>query len=307
MPVYSMTGFASAQMAAPSAPPSRPTPSVMVEVRSVNNRFLDLSFKLPDDLRSHESRWRQSVAARLRRGKVELRIGRPVDASQRAGVTLPSATDLARLAAAQDAVLAAVPGAQPLAVADVLRWTAEPAASAWPSAAELDALLDQALTALQTARATEGERLAGALRHCVATLRALAQQAQPLVDDSVALQRERFLSRWQEAMALVDGSAGMGAVSPQVAQERAVAEVAAFAIKVDVAEELARLHSHLDEVDALLSKGGELGKRLDFLIQELHREVNTLGAKSASLPLTRLSIEMKVQVEQMREQVQNIE
>jgi uncharacterized protein (TIGR00255 family) len=302
-----MTGYASAQLSSENASNGGKEPPLLVEVRSVNNRFLDVSFKIPDELRAHEGRWRQLVTGKLRRGKVEVRWARAPEVPSHGdlvGDHAPSATDLARLATAQAAVLAAMPDARPLGVADVLRLSSASAAWAWPAASTLDDLLDSALTALLDARAREGERLAQALRQCLNTLRALAQQAEPLVAQSIGLQRERFLARWREALDLVGGS---GAVSAQTAQERAVAEVAAFAIRVDVAEELARLRSHLDDVEQLLNKGGELGKRLDFLMQELHREVNTLGSKSAHLALTRLSVDMKVQVEQMREQVQNIE
>jgi uncharacterized protein (TIGR00255 family) len=114
--------------------------------------------------------------------------------------------------------------------------------------------------------------------------------------------RQRFLTRWKEAMALTDG-----ATLPEAAQDRALTEATAFAIRIDVAEEITRLSSHLDEIERLINKGGEIGKRLDFLIQELHREANTLGSKSAALELTHISVDMKVLVEQMREQVQNIE
>jgi uncharacterized protein (TIGR00255 family) len=136
----------------------------------------------------------------------------------------------------------------------------------------------------------------------IAQLRQLARQAGPLVPQMVEQHRQRFLERWKEAMALTDG-----AIAPQTAQERALTEATAYAIRIDVAEELTRLASHLDEIERLLKKGGEVGKRLDFLIQELHREANTLGSKSATLELTRVSVDMKVLVEQMREQVQNLE
>jgi uncharacterized protein (TIGR00255 family) len=122
------------------------------------------------------------------------------------------------------------------------------------------------------------------------------------VPQLVEQQRQRFLERWKEAMALADGSH-----LPEVAQDRALTEATAFAIRIDVAEELTRLRSHLDEISRLLAKGGDIGKRLDFLIQELHREANTLGSKSAVLEMTRISVDMKVLIEQMREQVQNIE
>ena len=136
----------------------------------------------------------------------------------------------------------------------------------------------------------------------VRQLRQLAAQAVPLVPQLVEQQRQRFLERWQEAMGLTEGQ-----VAPEAARDRALSEATAFAIRIDVAEEITRLDSHLDEVERLLKKGGEVGKRLDFLIQEMHREANTLGSKSAALDLTRISVDMKVLIEQMREQVQNIE
>ena len=133
----------------------------------------------------------------------------------------------------------------------------------------------------------------------------LARQAAPLVPQLVAAQRQRFLDRWNDAMQSTQG-AGTPSTT-EAAQDRALSEATAFAIRIDVAEEITRLESHLDELERLLNKGGEIGKRLDFLIQELHREANTLGSKSAALELTHISVDMKVLIEQMREQVQNIE
>jgi uncharacterized protein (TIGR00255 family) len=135
----------------------------------------------------------------------------------------------------------------------------------------------------------------------VRQLRALAAQAAPLVPALVQRQQQRFIERWNEALATA------GAADTDAPHERALSEAAAFALRIDVAEELARLASHLDEIDRLLANGGEIGKRLDFLIQELHREANTLGSKSATLELTNIAVDMKVLVEQLREQVQNIE
>jgi uncharacterized protein (TIGR00255 family) len=162
--------------------------------------------------------------------------------------------------------------------------------------------MEQAIGALRESRKREGKRLADMLLDRIVQLRALAQQAQPMIPQLVEQQRQRFLERWKEAMALGDDT-----VTPQAAQERALSEATAFAIRIDVAEELTRLDSHLEEIERLIRKGGEIGKRLDFLIQELHREANTMGSKSAALELTRVSVDMKVLIEQMREQVQNIE
>jgi uncharacterized protein (TIGR00255 family) len=163
-------------------------------------------------------------------------------------------------------------------------------------------LAQSALDALLDARAREGTRLATMLLEHIRQLRLLAGQAGPLVPQLVAQQRQRFMERWAEAMAL-----GEGGALPESAQDRALTEATAFAIRIDVAEEITRLNSHLDELERLIKKGGEIGKRLDFLIQELHREANTLGSKSAALALTHISVDMKVLIEQMREQVQNIE
>jgi uncharacterized protein (TIGR00255 family) len=140
------------------------------------------------------------------------------------------------------------------------------------------------------------------LRGHLKQLRALTEQATPLVPQLVEQQRQRFMDRWKEAMGLAEGSA-----TPEAAQDRALSEATAFAIRIDVAEEVTRLDSHVTEIERLLIKGGEVGKRLDFLIQELHREANTLGSKSSALELTRISVDMKVLIEQMREQVQNLE
>jgi len=138
----------------------------------------------------------------------------------------------------------------------------------------------------------------------VARLRELAAQAEPLVPAVVQRQQKRFLERWQEAL---EATGAAQTVSQEALQERALNEAAAYAIRIDVAEELARLRSHLEEIARLLKAGGELGKRLDFLIQELLREANTLASKASALELTNISVEMKVAIEQMREQVQNIE
>lgn len=312
MAVYSMTGYASVQhsVATPStAPEARPN-RIGLEIRSVNSRFLDLGFKLPDDLRQHEPALRELLTAGLKRGKVEVRAA--IEATATQTVSEPSAKLLQRLSSVQDNVRTWLPEAGALSVADVLRLCVSEA----PTTASVDwsetvtTLARQALDALRQAREREGARLANMLQGHVKQLRALAVQAQPLVPQLVALQRQRFLERWQEAMGLAQTNspvAQTGASLPEAAQDRAFSEATAFAIRIDVAEEITRLASHLDEIERLLTQGGEIGKRLDFLIQELHREANTLGSKSAALEMTRVSVDMKVLIEQMREQVQNIE
>ncbi len=300
-----MTGYASVQHSSADTltenePKSGPVTRLGLEIRAVNSRFLDLSFRLPDELRACEPALRERLSARLKRGKVELRAA--LESNTQGSLTEPSVRLLQRLNAIQDNVKAWLPNATVLSVADAIRLagTDAPATQDWQT--ELLALADTALQALMSARAREGARLATMLQDRISQLRRLAEQAQPLIPQLVAQQRQRFMDRWQEAMGLADG----GQV-PEAAQDRALTEATAFAIRIDVAEELTRLASHLDELERLIAKGGEIGKRLDFLIQELHREANTLGSKSSSLELTRISVDMKVLIEQMREQVQNIE
>ena len=307
MPVYSMTGYATVQSTANTsgttdAPADLPQSGSMgLEIRSVNSRFLDLTFKLPEELRQHESSLRDLLIAHLKRGKVEVRAY--IDRNQNQGGPDPSPKTLQRLNSVQDSIRAWLPQATPLSVADVIALSSHqqsgPVQDWGPTAANL---MEQAIGALRESRKREGKRLADMLLDRIGQLRALAQQAQPMIPQLVEQQRQRFLERWKEAMAL-----GEDAVTPQAAQERALSEATAFAIRIDVAEELTRLDSHLEEIERLIRKGGEIGKRLDFLIQELHREANTMGSKSAALELTRVSVDMKVLIEQMREQVQNIE
>ena len=306
MSVYSMTGYASGQQAVAAATDEAPAwknahRRLGLELRSVNSRFQDLGFRLSDELRQHEPALRALLTARLKRGKVELRAYLQSQGDDT--VADPPPRLLQRLASVQDQVRVWLPDAKSLSVADVLRVTsgAEPVDDE-RTASALMALAETVLDDFVAARAREGERLAQLIRERVTQLRGLAASAEPLVPEAVQAQKQRFLARWQEALA-----AGEGQVAPEAAQDRALAEATAFAIRIDVAEELGRLTAHLDEIESVLKKGGEAGKRLDFLIQELHREANTLGSKAAALELTRISVDMKVLIEQMREQVQNIE
>ena len=310
MAVYSMTGYASVQSDAASGVESgesraRATRRMGVEIRSVNSRFLDLSFRLPDALRASEPALRDLLSSRLRRGKVELRAG--LEDDQPGRLQDPPARLLQRLSSLQDTVRAWLPDAQPLSVEQALRLAGSDASEA-PQAEDMLQLAKKALDQLLAARKREGDKLAAVLRERCDQLRALAAQAEPMMPQLVEQQRARFLERWQEAMALGQEA---GAAALESARDRALTEATAFAIRIDVAEELTRLRAHVEEIDRLLAdqrKGGaEVGKRLDFLIQELHREANTLGSKSAALELTRISVDMKVLIEQMREQVQNIE
>ena len=300
-----MTGYASGQQSAAQAAAGQeakatPASRLGLEIRSVNSRFLDLAFRLPEELRQHEPVLREMLTARLKRGKVEVRVALETAAGD--NLREPTARLLQRLNTLQDTVRAWLPDARALSVADVVRLSAAEGNLDIDWAQALGQLAAGTLDQLMAAREREGARLASMLLGHLKQLRALAQQAGPLVPRLVEQQRTRFLERWKEAMALAEGTS-----LPEAALDRALSEATAFAIRIDVAEELMRLGSHLDEIERLVNKGGEIGKRLDFLIQELHREANTLGSKSAALELTHISVDMKVLIEQMREQVQNIE
>ncbi|MFD1710990.1 YicC/YloC family endoribonuclease [Ottowia flava] len=301
-----MTGFASGQQAVATAPTEGApwkgaAPRIAVELRSVNSRFLDLSFRLPDELRAHEPALRELLTRQLKRGKVELRAY--VEGRDEGALADPPPRVLQRMASLQDQVMAWLPDVRPLSVADVLRLSGGGQSNTAEGLGDtLLALAQQVLTDFMAARAREGVRLTELLLARLTELRRLAAEAQPLVPQVVQAQKERFLTRWNEALAGADAK-----VTPEAGQERALAEATAFAIRIDVAEELGRLAAHLDEIESVLKKGGDIGKRLDFLIQELHREANTLGSKSAALEMRRISVDMKVLIEQMREQVQNIE
>ena len=311
MSVYSMTGFAQATCGArhgADEAPARPgaasagvSAGVMVEARSVNSRFLDVGLRLPDELRGLEPALRELVGATFKRGKIELRVASQRDADS--AWPQPQPDQLNRLSRLESTITGWLPQARPLSVNEVLHWCRLGGATERLDEATL-AAAREAIAGLRDAREREGTKLVAILSERIAHLRALALQAAPLLPAVVKRQQQRFLERWQEALQ----NAGVGgSVSAEALRDRALNEAAAYALRIDVAEELSRLSAHLDELTRLLKAGGELGKRLDFLIQELHREANTLGSKSSALELTNISVEMKVAIEQMREQVQNIE
>jgi uncharacterized protein (TIGR00255 family) len=275
--------------------------AVSIELRSVNGRFLDLALRLPDELRSLEPALRDLLGAAFRRGKIELRLS----TAREADSAWPNATSdqLNRLSRLEGMVQGWLSQARALSVNEALLWCRGSASGERLDEAALQAARE-CIQGLREARAREGARLVEVLMEKLQRLRELAAAAEPMVPAVVQRQQQRFLERWNEALAAAGGAHGISADS---IKERALNEAASYAIRIDVAEELARLRAHLDEIERLLKAGGEVGKRLDFLIQELQREANTLGSKSAALELTNVSVEMKVLVEQMREQVQNIE
>jgi uncharacterized protein (TIGR00255 family) len=285
--IHSMTGYAVASIESPHG-------ALAIELRSVNSRFLDLQFRVAEELRTAEPMLREQIAARIARGKIDCRLSRGGAGAQ---AQLLNANALQQLRALAGEAAAAFPDAAPLRVADILRWPgvlAEPALDAERTRALLEDLCRRALDELCAARAREGARLAAILLERVAEMRRRLAEVAPLVPEAVAAHRARLSERLREVL-----EAGV--------EERIRAEIALFAAKSDVDEEITRLGAHLEEVERVLAKGGAAGKRLDFLAQELNREANTLASKAAGLKIADCALELKLLIEQIREQVQNIE
>jgi uncharacterized protein (TIGR00255 family) len=270
--------------------------TLQLELKSVNSRYLDFHFRISDDLRALEMPLRELLAARLARGKVECRLALNAAAARPEQLQLNGEL-LATLRALETQVRQALPDARPLAVADALRWPGMLGDQTLDLAALAPRVLGLAREVLDeftASRAREGEKLAALIVDRVAAMRAIVALVAPRIPQAQALYTDKLRERLSEAL----GSAS---------DDRILQEVAVFATRIDVAEELSRLTTHLDEVERVLKHGGACGKRLDFLMQELNREANTLGSKSAITEVSQASMELKLLIEQMREQIQNLE
>ncbi len=287
--ILSMTGFAAVAAELPGT-------TLTVDLRSVNHRFLDLTVKLPDELRAVEPALRERLSAALKRGKVECRVAMLRPAGGTAALAVDSVR-VAQLAVAAAAVAREVPGATPLSIHEILRWPGVMADASIPPTAlaqQVTDLVDIALRELDAARSREGAKIAAMLGTACDGIVAQVARVTPRIPAIHAAFNERLATRLRDA-----------GLDPN--EDRLKQELAIFATKIDVAEELQRLSGHVTEVRRVLRAGGSAGKRLDFLAQELHREANTLGSKSVDVELSQVSLELKVLIEQMREQVQNVE
>jgi uncharacterized protein (TIGR00255 family) len=287
--IYSMTGFAVATA-------ELDTGSLSLELRSVNSRYLDLQMRMPDELRAFEPALREGISAQMTRGKTECRISfnarTTVDNAAQLNQTL-----LQQLAKWNNEVRQTIPEAQSLTVNDVLRWNGMLESATLVAdglQATLMEVLQRALVEFSAARGREGEKLKDFLLQRVAQIEALRISVAPHIPAAIANQEEKMRARLREALGSDD-------------DERVRQEITLYASKIDVDEELSRLHSHLTEIQRILAKGGAVGKRLDFLMQELNREANTLGSKSVDAEVSRTAMEIKILIEQMREQIQNLE
>ena len=287
--IYSMTGYAVAGAELPFG-------ALNLELRSVNHRYLDVQFRIPDELRPLEPGLREKATSRIGRGKVEVRIAVAKSAASQSNLQIDNAL-LGQLVQLNAHVKTVLPEGQSLSVGDVLRWPGMLGNDSLVSDALQEAcsrLLDRALDDLTATRGREGEKLKNLLLERIGSMEALVARLAPRMPQLVNNYRERLTARLKDAMVSLD-------------DERLKQELVLFASKIDVDEELSRLSAHFGEIRRILDKGGVAGKRLDFLMQELNREANTLGSKSVDMEFTQTSMDLKVLIEQMREQIQNIE
>jgi len=284
-----MTGFAAVERNLASA-------TLLLELRAVNSRYLDLHFKLDDSLKCFEPLIRELIGEKLSRGKVECKLNL-LQRSQSEQAPLLDESVLKQLAAMQTRAQQFFPQSRELSVADILRWPGVLQSEALDQntiAEEVKSLVQQALLQLNASREREGEKLKTIILDRVVQIEALVAKVKPLLPQLHQEYQARLEQKLQETIKTID-------------DERVAQELVLFAQRIDVDEELERLSTHVAEVKRVLGGNAPAGKRLDFLMQELNREANTLGSKSVSVHTTQVSMELKVLIEQMREQIQNIE
>ena len=287
--IFSMTGFAGASRELDGT-------ALNVELRSVNHRYLDLQFRLPEELRALEPGLREMIVARLQRGKVECRVGLNALPAAQKSFEL-NVEVMKQLRALSEKLRLAWPSVPGLTAADILRWPGMLGAetvSLDEMRTACNAALQEVLDEFTASRSREGEKLKTVLLERLASMEERVATVAPRMPEVLAAFREKLASRLHEAMAVSD-------------DERIRQEITLFANRIDVDEELSRLTTHFSEIRRILGAGGAVGKRLDFMMQELNREANTLGSKSVDAEVTKVALDLKLLIEQMREQIQNIE
>lgn len=287
-PVVSMTAFARSEISTAAG-------QLSLEIRSVNSRHLELSFRLPELLREREFAWRDLVRSRLTRGKVEINLRFSAAENSEMNALVLNQPLLTQLIERMKEVDRLIPHIAPASSLDILRMPGVLLSKEADHSAlitQADALLSQALDDFTAMRAREG-----------AALNELIMQRLTQVEAEVASVRERLPQIMTSFQQRLRARFDELSINP----ERLEQELVLFAQKMDVAEELDRLLTHVAEIRRVLNQGGAVGRRLDFLMQELNREANTLGSKAVTAESSWSSVELKVLVEQMREQIQNIE
>jgi uncharacterized protein (TIGR00255 family) len=298
--IQSMTGSASEHLNITAL-------SLQIEFKSVNSRFLDLSFKLADEVRQLEPLLRERLLSTFLRGKIECKIGLRLAPSINAQASVLSIDVVQSLRALEREILSHLPSATPLSVAEVLRWPGVLPEATLPSDIETACLTlaDEAIVKLSAARETEGRHLSAFIMERLDQIRLLTDTIKQRSPELMATHEQRLLERLNATLGKAE------ALNLHIPQEETLArirqEITLYGIKIDVAEEISRLESHLKECHAILSKPGPCGKRLDFMVQELNREANTLASKSVAIGLSQTAVDLKVLIEQIREQIQNLE
>ena len=265
------------------------------ELRSVNHRYLDNQFRLPETLRAVEPAVREQLRRRIKRGKIDAILKLEPDTSE-PKLALNNVL-LRQIAAATEEITNAVPNAAPPNTLDLLKWPgvlANPQVDQAVLMSTAADLFNDALERLIEARHSEGERLLTVLQQQLGSIETIVEFVRPLGDSIMQLQQQRLQQKLRELKVKADPA-------------RLEQEVALLAQRADIREELDRLDIHVDEARKLLNAKGPHGRRLDFLSQELNREANTLGAKASQTEISQKAIDLKVVIEQIREQVQNIE
>ncbi len=287
--IFSMTGYAAQEKSLDNA-------TLILELRAVNSRYLDLHFKLDDNLRSLEPLMREQIGEQLSRGKIECKLNLMARTTSLQAAQIDPAM-LQQLAAMQATAKKHFPQSRELSVADILRWPGvliSEAGAESKLAEEVKALLQEGLQALNASRAREGEKLKALILERLVQIEQLVETVKPLLPTLTQEYQAKLEAKLNDSLKNLD-------------PERLAQELVLFAQRIDVDEELSRLTAHISEVKRILNSDAPAGKRLDFLMQELNREANTLGSKSVAVETTKVSMELKVFIEQMREQIQNIE
>ena len=287
--IYSMTGFASLERQMANG-------VLVVELRSVNHRYLELHMKLDEHLRSFEPLVREMISAKLGRGKVECRMSLVQRGSADKALSLDEEM-LANLSAVADQIQKRFPNSQSLSVSEILHWPGVVQNQQTDNdqlAEDIKDSLKQILEDMSASRAREGAKMKALILERLADAEQIVATVKPLLPLQVKAYQEKLSAKLQDTLKSVD-------------EDRVRQELVLFAQKIDVDEELTRLTAHVSEVKRILDADQAAGKRLDFLMQELNREANTLGSKSVSTEVSQASMSLKVLIEQMREQIQNIE
>lgn len=297
--ISSMTGYANAKVQTDMG-------LLSIDIRSVNSRFLDLSFRASEEIRFLEPKFREIISGKIARGKMECRLNL-VDSSLSADTALNEEA-LNKLMALQTQVLKTDPSATALRVADILNYpgiVAAPVPDPEVFAKQVLTGFEQCLEVFNESRQREGAALAQVLLKYCTQIEGLVNTLRPKIPEILQAQKDKLSERLEEALGttLADGAQ----ITKEEVNERIRQEITLYGIKLDVNEEMERLCTHVKEVRRTLDRGGPVGRKLDFLMQELNREANTLGSKAVSISMTDTSVNLKLVIESMREQIQNLE